>query len=208
MFNTGDYVVCINPGKYNCLTQGKPYQVIDCDHGLVRFINDNGVTDCAAEERFKSINIIKRMSENHVIIRAFTNGPATIVLWGDGTKTVAKCGKDDVFDAEKGLAIAISKRFLGNDFKPTFEQFLIENEEKAKNVKDNTPIKAGDLVRILDGSNIHSYMGGWTREMEKQIGKIHRVSWFDKMGGAILEGLPWTWDVRGLEKVQGKENKK
>lgn len=176
MFNTGDYVVCVNPGKYNCLTKGKPYQVIDCANGLVRFINDSGITDCAAEERFKSINIIKRMSENHVIIRAFTNGPATIVLWGDGTKTVAKCGKDDVFDAEKGLAIAISKRFLGSDFKPIFEQFLIENAEKAKSVKDDMPIKAGDRVRILDGSNIPDYAGGWTAYMKEYVGRITKVS--------------------------------
>lgn len=203
MFNTGDYVVCVNPGKYNCLTQGKPYQVIDYDHGLVRFINDNGVTDCAAEERFKSINIIKKMSENHVIVRAFSNGPATIVLWGDGTKTVAKCGKDDVFDAEKGLAIAISKRFLGNDFKPIFEQFLIKNAEKSKSVKGNTPIKVGDRVRILDGSNIPDYAGHWIADLEKYVGKIYDVS--EKIPtfktGVKLKGNTWTWDVRGLEKV-------
>lgn len=42
------------------------------------------------------------------------NDPATIVFWGDGTKTVVKCGEDDIFDPEKGLAMAISKKFLGN----------------------------------------------------------------------------------------------
>lgn len=42
------------------------------------------------------------------------NGPATIVIWKDGTKTVVKCDKGDIFDPEKGLAMAISKRALGN----------------------------------------------------------------------------------------------
>lgn len=42
------------------------------------------------------------------------NNPATIVFWGDGTKTVVKCGEGDIFDPEKGLAMAISKKFLGN----------------------------------------------------------------------------------------------
>lgn len=42
------------------------------------------------------------------------NDPATIVFWHDGTKTVVKCSEDDIFDPEKGLAMAISKKFLGN----------------------------------------------------------------------------------------------
>lgn len=42
------------------------------------------------------------------------NPPATIVFWSDGTKTVVKCSKDDKFDPEKGLAMAICKRVGGN----------------------------------------------------------------------------------------------
>lgn len=42
------------------------------------------------------------------------NDPATIVFWADGTKTVVKCQDDDIFDPEKGLAMAISKKALGN----------------------------------------------------------------------------------------------
>jgi hypothetical protein len=42
------------------------------------------------------------------------NGPATIVKWSDGTKTVVKCCEDDLFDPEKGLAMAISKKALGD----------------------------------------------------------------------------------------------
>ena len=42
------------------------------------------------------------------------NDPATIVFWTDGTKTVVKAQDDDVFDPEKGLAMAISKKALGN----------------------------------------------------------------------------------------------
>lgn len=40
------------------------------------------------------------------------NGPATIVFWSDGTKTIAKCCKDEPFDPEKGVAIAIAKKFV------------------------------------------------------------------------------------------------
>lgn len=40
--------------------------------------------------------------------------PATIVYLSDGSKTVVKCSEKDVFDPEKGLAMAIAKRCGGN----------------------------------------------------------------------------------------------
>lgn len=43
------------------------------------------------------------------------NAPATIVFWYDGTKTVVKCGPHDIYDPEKGFAIAFMKRFFGNN---------------------------------------------------------------------------------------------
>lgn len=42
------------------------------------------------------------------------NDPATIVFWTDGTKTVVKAQDGDIFDPEKGLAMAIAKKALGN----------------------------------------------------------------------------------------------
>lgn len=43
------------------------------------------------------------------------NGPATIVFWSDDTKTVVKCSENDVYDKEKGLAMAIVKKIIGNN---------------------------------------------------------------------------------------------
>ena len=42
------------------------------------------------------------------------NPPATIVWWSDNTKTVVKTASDEPFDKEKGLAMAIAKKFMGN----------------------------------------------------------------------------------------------
>ena len=42
------------------------------------------------------------------------NDPATIVFWSDNTKTVVKA-QNEPFDPEKGLAMAICKRALGNE---------------------------------------------------------------------------------------------
>ena len=59
------------------------------------------------------------------------NDPATIVFWSDGTKTVVKCGKDDTFDPEKGLAMAISKCFFDNAgyFNDVFKKWIPKKGE-------------------------------------------------------------------------------
>jgi hypothetical protein len=41
------------------------------------------------------------------------NGPCTIILWKDGTKTIAKASDGEMFDPEKGVAICFMKRALG-----------------------------------------------------------------------------------------------
>lgn len=65
------------------------------------------------------------------IKKVIFNNPATIVYWADGTKTVVKCGKEDTFDPEKGLAMAISKYFFGNAgwFNDVFKKYLPEETE-------------------------------------------------------------------------------
>ena len=66
------------------------------------------------------------------------NDPATIVFWSDGTKTVVKCQEDDIYDPEKGLAMAISKKVLGNgyDYYNTFKKYLKKYEKQAVNPFD------------------------------------------------------------------------
>lgn len=49
------------------------------------------------------------------IEKVIFNKPATIVFWSDGTKTVVKAQKGDKFNKEKGLAMAIAKKSLGNE---------------------------------------------------------------------------------------------
>ena len=57
-----------------------------------------------------NINIFNRDKVKKVIF----NPPATIVYWGDGTKTVVKAQNGDGFDREKGFAMACAKKFFGN----------------------------------------------------------------------------------------------
>lgn len=48
------------------------------------------------------------------IKKVIFNPPATIVFWSDGTKTVVKAQNDEPFDPEKGITMAITKKFFGN----------------------------------------------------------------------------------------------
>ena len=59
------------------------------------------------------------------------NNPATIVFWSDGTKTIVKAQDGDVFDPEKGLAMAISKKTFGNkgNYCEKLKKWLPKEEE-------------------------------------------------------------------------------
>lgn len=48
------------------------------------------------------------------IKKVIFNNPATIILWDDGTKTIVKCNERDIYDPEKGFAMAISEKVLGS----------------------------------------------------------------------------------------------
>lgn len=50
---------------------------------------------------------------NAKIEKVIFNNPATIIIWDDKTKTVVKC-QDEPFDAERGMAMAIAKKYFGN----------------------------------------------------------------------------------------------
>lgn len=74
--------------------------------------------------------------------------PATIVFWNDGTKTVVKARHGDKFDKEKGLAMAIAKKVMGNTNKyyDVFEEFCFDEDTSEENESlhnDNQPKKQG-----------------------------------------------------------------
>lgn len=64
-----------------------------------------------------SMAAMMQIDPKSAIKKVIFNDPATIVFWLDGTKTVVKqqsCDKKKKFDPEKGLAMAIAKKALGN----------------------------------------------------------------------------------------------
>lgn len=100
-----------------------------------------------ADALYRTTNPIM-IKEERVILGIYIkkvvfNPPATIVFWRDGSKTVVKTQDGDVFDPEKGLAMAISKKAFGNtgSYFKEFKKWL----PKENNVKFGTPIGAATV---------------------------------------------------------------
>lgn len=77
-------------------------------------INIADITDNA---RIRSRVIPKPANYLPEIKNVKFNGPATIVFWADGTKTVVKCQDGDDYSKEVGLAMCIVKKVFGNTSK-------------------------------------------------------------------------------------------
>ena len=75
------------------------------------------------------------------IKKVIFNKPATIVFWSDGTKTIVKCGENDIYDPEKGLAMAVAKKLLGtnkshSNYMNEFKKWLPKEEDKLDPFED------------------------------------------------------------------------
>lgn len=78
------------------------------------------------------------ISEKPTIKKVIFNDPATIVIWSDDTKTVVKCQPGDTYSKELGLAMCISKKFLGNkgNFNDEFKKWIPEEETRPPKRED------------------------------------------------------------------------
>ena len=85
------------------------------------------------------------------IKKVIFNYPATIVLWSDGSKTVVKCQDGDIYDHEKGLAMAISKKALGNkgNYCNEFKKWLPEEEEEEERTVE-LRLDTSELTKSLE----------------------------------------------------------
>ena len=96
------------------------------------------------------------------IDKVMFNEPATIVFWKDGTKTVVKA-QGEMYDPEKGLAMAIARKALGNkgSYYDIFDKWMKTYKPKSvmeakMDVKfeDEVRIASADLSASLDNSFI------------------------------------------------------
>ena len=98
-----------------------------------------------SKERAEKNDTVKFGMCSVSIRKVIFNDPATIVLWSDGTKTVVKCGPEDTFDMEKGLAMAIVKKMAGNDnrFHKVFKQYPKKKKKEPGSIGSISDMMAG-----------------------------------------------------------------
>ena len=91
------------------------------------------------------------------IKKVIFNYPATIVFWSDGSKTVVKCQDGDIYDPEKGLAMAISKKALGNkgNYCNEFKKWLPEDEEDVAEFRFDSSDFEARINSLIDSINSH-----------------------------------------------------
>ena len=132
------------------------------------------------------------------------NPPATIVFWTDNTKTVVKCKGED-YDPEKGLAMCICKKVLGNkgNYCEVFKKWLPKEEDSdvvqkvLEHIKPQTfefelkPIDINKrLFEVLTGvpgtatiqfdATKKSELGKKSVDKEKEESKPHSCQWVPK----------------------------
>lgn len=83
------------------------------------------------------------------------NDPATIVYWSDGSKTVVKCGNDDVYDREKGFAMCVLKRLYGDKFHSILKKHVPQEENAS--VPDPDEVCNARKIKRLDFEIIFDY---------------------------------------------------
>lgn len=115
--------------------------------------------------------------------------PATIVYWSDGSKTVVKCSEKDVFDPEKGLAMAIAKRCGGNKGNYYKE---IQNWVEKSGKKYPGKTAAGKAVDL-------DVLKKYSSEANKDFEKFLSAAMSNNQSGGLLHLTALVADLKILE---------
>ena len=115
------------------------------DYLIYTYLYNDVIETAAAYSRMYTRNV--------GIEKVIFNDPATIVLWTDNTKTVVKA-INEKFDPEKGLAMAIAKKYYGNEgnYFNHLKKWLKDIPTSATKTKKSR-YKIGDKISIdLEGT--------------------------------------------------------
>lgn len=138
----------------------------------VRIVNDEDV-----EFRGEAMDILRTFDSKQIklmeaVVNAFLDyrasialrmkevifhGPATIIYWEDGDKTVVKCMKGDHMNPEMGIAMATLKKMLGGSYKDfkkhTYEMILKDTDQKMKKKLNKCIKEIAKAVKKVEVAN-------------------------------------------------------
>ena len=121
------------------------------------------------------------------------NPPMTIVIWTDGTKTIVKA-RNEKFDPEKGLAMAIAKKFIGDNKYDYIEEINKWVEKKYKPERELH--RLGEYVArgFTDGINDNDpelqELAKKQLDIARESAEIH----IEPSGSDIFSGKS-SWDI-------------
>ena len=99
--------------------------------------NPNAFPEIKISTRISPYNL--DTASNLSITNVIFNPPATIVFWSDKTKSVVKCDPKEEYDPEKGIAMAICKKLIGDnkrDYYNVFLHWIKKYEKQRKEIED------------------------------------------------------------------------
>lgn len=122
--NTNACRGCVGWNRYESNTLINPVLAMDIDKEMKMLAKHT-------LNKMFGVESLERRENNMTIKKVYFNDPATVVMWEDGTKTIVRSGEGDIYDPEKGLAMAIAKKALGNkgNYYEVFKKWLPEEEE-------------------------------------------------------------------------------
>lgn len=108
----------MNMPKYLMSKDGRVFDVFGYEIEYWNQYPDVHVFKCYAMDGY-GCDLFKHVTNLPIpeIKKVHFNDPATVVIWADGTKTVVKCGEEDIYDPQTGLLMCIAKKAFGNNGK-------------------------------------------------------------------------------------------
>lgn len=124
------------------------------------------------------------------------NPPATIIIWEDKTKTVVKCGEKDIYDPEKGMAMAISRKALGDrgSYYNVFEKWLESYIEKCGEFRVANPVQSAIYETL---SNMSAKTNKLREIINNMSGQV--LSYADELKGEVTSS-DISEDTAAIEK--------
>ena len=105
---------------------------------------DDNCGDCSYNDEPSILDCIKKV---------IFQDDYTIIFWNDGSKTSVKCNKEDTYDPEKGLAMALLKELIGNKYYRDMQKIIEKYPHiKSKDVKKKASKKTKTTKRVVKKS--------------------------------------------------------
>ena len=151
---------------------------------------------------FKPLLVKSKISVSE-IEKVYFNPPYTVVIWKDGTKTKIKCQAGDIYDPEKGLALAISKKALGNkgSWYEVFKKFISPADLKREPAPASQPNPEPQEEEKSSGAK---YKVGDKVLIKKEIPNSKKDCWwwFEDLKGRVVTITEYDEQETGELKYQ------